>query len=159
MGRRTLSLSSGDVEVSIVRSSRRTVALYVQPGGSLLIRAPWYVPLRLLMQFAGQKSDWIERQIRRLRNIKPPGSPLAVSEGGTVPYMGINLKVEVSRGKVRKATREEGILKLTVTGDASPEELTRMTESWYLREAKIYLPRRTDQLAKELSDLLPAPGT
>ena len=159
MGRRTLSLASGDVEVNIVRSARRTVALYVQPGGTLLIRAPWYVPLKLLMQFAVQKSDWIERQIRRLRNITPPGTPVTVSDGGTVPFMGGNLKVMVLQGKVRKAIREDGVLKLTVTGDASAEELTRMTESWYLREAKTYLPRRTHQLAQDLSALLPQPGS
>lgn len=158
MGRRTLSLSTGDVEVSIVRSSRRTVALYVQPGGTLLIRAPWYVPLKLLMQFAGQKTDWIERHIRRLRNNPPPGSPVTVTDGGTVPFMGGSLKVQVSQGRVRKATRGEGILKLTVTGNATPEELTRMTDAWYLREAKAYLPPRTHQLAEDHSALLPSPG-
>ncbi len=134
------------------------MALYVQPGGMLLIRAPWYVPLRQLMQFAVQKSEWIERQIRRLKHVTPAGTPVTVSDGGTVPFMGSNLKVEVSRGKVRKATREEGVLKLTVTGDATPEELTHLTESWYLREAKPYLPYRTNQLAAAHSALLPAPG-
>ncbi len=159
MGKRMLSLASGEVEVSIIRSSRRTVALYVQPGGTLLIRAPWYVPLKLLMQFAGQKSEWIERQVRRLKNITPPGSPVTVSHGGTVPFMGFGLKVEVVQGRTRKAAREEKTLKLTVSGDATPEELTLLTESWYLREAKTYLPRRTHQLAAEHSALLPSPGT
>lgn len=158
MGKRTLSLSSGEIEVSIVRSSRRTVALYVQPGGTLLIRAPWYAPIRLLMQFAVQKSDWIERHIRRLSSITPPGSPVTVIDGGTVPFMGNNLKVEVLRGKVRNVTHRDGALKLAVTGDATPEELTSMTDAWYLREAKRYLPDRTQQLAKDFSHLLPAPG-
>lgn len=158
MGKKTLSLASGEVEISIVRSSRRTVALYVQPGGTLLIRAPWYVPLRMLMQFAAQKSAWIERQIRRLRNLTPPGMPVTVSHGGTVPFMGRDLRVEVAQGKVRRADRAEGILKLTVTGDINPEELTRLTEAWYLREAKLYLPQRTILLAAAHSALLPAPG-
>lgn len=158
MGKRTLSLASGEVEVSIIRSSRRTVALYVQPGGTLLIRAPWYVPLKLLMQFAGQKSEWIERQIRRLKEITPPGSPVAVSDGGTVPFMGFCLRVEVVQGRTRKATREEGVLRLTVSGEATPEELALLTDSWYLREAKAYLPGRTHKLAAEHSALLPSPG-
>lgn len=158
MGKRTLSLQSGEVEVSIVRSSRRTVALYVQPGGTLLIRAPWYVPLRTLLQFAAQKSAWIERQIKRLRNVTPPGSPVIVTDGGTVPFMGNDLVVRVSRGAVNRATRGDGTLSLTVTGDVTPDDLARLTEAWYLREAKAYLPLRTQRLAAAYSQLLPSPG-
>lgn len=158
MGRRTLSLASGDVEVSIVRSSRRTVALYVQPGGTLLIRAPMYVPLWSLMQFASRKSAWIERHIRRLRNMTPPGTPVTVSDRGKVPFMGCELEVRVKPGNVRRASRVEGILLLTVTGEVTPEELIRIADAWYLREAKAYLPMRTRQLAAANSSLLPAPG-
>lgn len=158
MVKRSLFLESGEVEVRIIRSSRRTAALYVQPGGTLLIRAPWHVSSGALMQFAAQKSSWIERQIRRMRDITPPGMPVTVSDGGTVPFMGRGLEVRVTQGAVRRATRGEGTLILTVTGVATPEELTRLTEAWYLREAKAYLPRQTRQLAAENSNLLPSPG-
>jgi len=158
MRKRTLSLASGEVEVSIVRSSRRTVALYVQPGGTLLIRAPWYVPLRLLMQFADHKSSWIERQVNRLKHVTPPGTPVTICDGGTVPFLGRELTVTVRHGSARRASRHEEMLMLTVTGDPVPEELTQLTESWYLREAKAYLPDRTRMLAGKYSHLLPAPG-
>ena len=112
MRKRTLSLASGEVEVSIVRSSRRTVALYVQPGGTLLIRAPWYVPLRLLMQFADHKSSWIERQVNRLKHVTPPGTPVTICDGGTVPFLGRELSVTVRHGSARRASRHEEMLML-----------------------------------------------
>jgi len=158
MGRRTLSLSTGDVEVDIIRSSRRTVALYVRPGGTLLIRAPWFVPVKILMAFASEKSKWIERQLGRLKNVTPAGGPLHVSDGGSIPFMGMELMVKVRQGPVRKAAHEEGNLILTVPGNGSPEELVRMTEAWYLREAKAYLPLRSYQLAAGSSSLLPPPA-
>lgn len=158
MGRKTLTLESGEVEVSIVRSRRRTVALHVQPGGTLLIRAPWYVPLPTLMQFAARKSAWIETHIRRLKNVTPPGIPVIIREGSAVPFLGRMLTVTVEHGPVRKASHNDDSLLLTVPGDPSPEELTRMTEAWYLREAKAYLPVRTASLAVQHRDLLPAPG-
>lgn len=159
MSKRRLALSSGEVEVSIVRSSRRTVALYVQPGGTLLIRAPWHVPVRLLMQFAAQKSSWIERQINRLKHVKPPETPLAIHDGAAVAFMGRDLTVAIRRGSARRASRNDDMLVLTVTGDPLPEELTGLTESWYLSEAKAYLPERTRWLAGQYSHLLPAPGS
>ncbi|MCU0457991.1 MAG: M48 family metallopeptidase [Bacteroidales bacterium] len=159
MRRRTLSLSTGEVEVDIIRSARRTVALYVRPGGTLLIRAPWYVPVRMLMNFAAEKSRWIERQVNRLKNVTPPGEPLAVSHGTTVPFMGRELTVTVRGGGRRTASHTEGNLILTTPGSSStPGELVRMTEGWYLREAKAYLASRTRQLAAEHSKLLPSPA-
>ena len=159
MGKRTVSLSSGDVDVDIIRSSRRTVALYVRPGGTLLIRAPWFVPVSILMKFAAGKAGWIEKQITRLKNVTPPGSPLAISDGSTVPFMGRQVEVQVIRGTVRRVTKYGDKLILTVRDDSTPEGLAGMTEAWYLREAQAYLPARTRELAAMHSAILPAPGT
>lgn len=159
MGRRTLTLQSGEVEVSIVRSTRRTVALHVQPGGTLLIRAPWYVSLTTLMQFAAKKSAWIEKHVRRLKDVTPPGVPVIISEGSGVPFLGRMLTVKVNHGPVRKASHCDDSLVLMVAGEPAPDEITRMTEAWYLREAKAYLPARTRSLAARYQGLIPAPGT
>ena len=128
MGKRTLSLPSGEVEVDIARSSRRTVALYVRPGGTLLIRAPWYVPVRILMQFASQKSAWIERQVVRLRNVIPPGKLLTITDGSVIPFMGRELAVKVVHGSVKRAYRVDEKLTLVLPGSDNPDELTRMAE-------------------------------
>jgi hypothetical protein len=159
MTKRTVSLSSGEVEVDIIRSSRKTVALYVRPGGTLLIRAPWFVPVRVLMKFAAGKAGWIERQRTRLKDFITPGALLAVSDGSTVPFMGRQLEVQVIRGLSRKVIHADGRLRLYVKDDAIPEELAGMTEAWYLREAKAYLPARARMLAARHSDHLPAPAT
>jgi predicted metal-dependent hydrolase len=159
MGKRTLSLPTGDVEVEIIRSSRRTVALYVRPGGTLVLRAPWLVPAGVLMRFAAGKAGWIEKQLNRLKSFTPPGTPVAVTDGGVVPFMGRQLTVKVTRGTVRRASHDQVRLILTARDGDGPEELAGMAEAWYLREAKSYLPVRTRELATAHSALLPAPGT
>lgn len=158
MGKRTVSLSSGDVEIDIIRSSRRTVALYVRPGGTLLIRAPWFVPVSMLMKFATGKAGWIEKQITRLKSVTPPGTQLAISDGSTVPFMGRLLEVQVIRGHARRISHNGDKLILTVREESTPEELAGMVEAWYLREAQAFLPARTRELAAVHSALLPAPG-
>lgn len=159
MTKKTVSLAHGEVAVDIIRSSRRTVALYVRPGGTLLIRAPWFVPVSVLMHFAAGKTGWIEKQIKKLKGVTPPGLPLTVSHGSAVPFMGGQLEVQVKVGHARRVSRTGSILLLTVRDDAAPEELVAMTEAWYLHEAKAHLPARTRELAAQHSQLLPAPGT
>lgn len=158
MKKRTVTISSGEVEVDIVRSSRRTVALYVKPGGTLLIRAPWYVPVNVLMQFVRQKTSWIERQIKKLKDVRPLAEPLVIDDGSIIPFMGRQVTVKVARGSRHAAVLNENELILTLAGDVSPERITALTEAWYLREAKKHLASRTAGLAVMHSSLLPVPG-
>ncbi|MFZ2287960.1 MAG: SprT family zinc-dependent metalloprotease [Bacteroidales bacterium] len=158
MKKRTVTISSREVEIDIVRSSRRTVALYVKPGGTLLIRAPRYVPVTLLMQFVRHKTSWIERQMRRLKDVRLPGEPMLISDGSIIPYMGRLLTVRVSGGSRNTAVLTEDELHLILAGDVSQEKITALAEAWYLREAKKHFTLRTAELAALHSSLLPAPG-
>ncbi len=157
MKKRTVTISSGEIELDIIRSSRRTMALYVRPGGTLLIRAPWYVPVNVLMQFVRQKTDWIEKQVEKLKNVRPVGAPLVIGDGSILPFMGRDLTVKISHGSRRSPSVSGDNLVLAVPGQASTEYLTRIVEGWYLREAKAYLISRTAELAAVHHDKLPEP--
>ncbi len=158
MKKRTVTLSSQEVEIDIVRSSRRTVALYVKPGGTVLIRAPWYVPVNLLMQFVRQKTTWIERQLMRMKDVRPPALPSSIEKGSVIPYMGSQVTVMATAGDRNSAVLKGNELHLTLAGAVSAERITALAESWYLREAKRYFTSRTAVLAALHSSLLPAPG-
>lgn len=158
MKKRTVTVSSREVEVDIIRSSRRTVALYVRPGGTLLVRAPWYVPASMLMQFVHQKISWIEHQMKRLIDVRPVTEQRPVTEGSLIPFMGGLLTVKVSRATRNSASVRGDELHLTLNGEISAQRITAVTEAWYLREAKRHLGSRTSELAGMHSSLLPAPG-
>lgn len=158
MKKRTVTISSREVEIDIVRSSRRTVALYVRPGGTLLIRAPWYVPVHLLMQFVRQKTAWIERQLRRLKDVKPLAEPTLIDDGSVIPFMGRQVTVRVTVGDRNSAVLKENELHLTLAGAVHADRISALAETWYLREAKKHFTSRTAMLASLHSSLLPAPG-
>lgn len=158
MRKRTLTISSREVELNIVRSSRRTVALYVKPGGTLLVRAPWYVPVSVLMQFARQKTLWIERQMKRLKDVKPAGETTMIHDGSVIPFIGRQLTVQVTAGTRTTVVLEETNLLLTIAGEISSERVTALAEAWYNLEAKKHFISRTAELAALHSKLLPAPG-
>jgi len=159
MKKRTVTTASGEVELDIVRSSRRTVALYVKPGGTLLVRAPWYVPVSVLMHFIHQKTGWIERQMKRLKDVKPPGEIPLVADGSVIPFLGRQVTVKVKAGDRTAALLTEDNLLLTMAGESSSLKITGLTEAWYLLEAKNYLTARTSELAALHRALLPAPAS
>ncbi len=159
MKKKTVTLESGEVELDIVRSSRRTVALYVKPGGTLLVRAPWYVPAYVLMQFVRQKTAWIEKQRKRLKDVKPVGEQSLIDEGSMIPFLGRQLTVKVSDGSRNTVRLIDNVLLITVPGDRSPLRITPLIERWYQNQAKALFITRASELAALHAELLPAPGT
>jgi predicted metal-dependent hydrolase len=157
MKKRTVSIASEEVDIEIVRSSRRTVALYVRPGGTLLIRAPWYVPVYSLMQFVRDKSVWIIRQRKKLNKLQPAVYDTPLQEDSLIPFMGRDITLKILPGKISRADLRGSELYVTLAAEASPAKLFASVEAWYLREARNYFSRRTDELVSVHSSLLPAP--
>lgn len=159
MKKKTVTIASGEVELDIVRSSRRTVALYVKPGGTLLVRAPWYVPVYVLMQFVRHKTAWIERQMERLKDVKPVGDHPLIDDGSVIPFLGRQLTVKVSVGARNTARLVDNVLHITAAGERSPLKITAVAERWYQNQAKALFAARASVLAALHAALLPAPGT
>jgi hypothetical protein len=157
MKKKRVIVSNEEADLEIIRSSRRTIALYVRPGGTLLIRAPWYVPVHVIMHFVRDKAGWIMRQRERMKDIKAAAEPMLLNYGSVTPFMGRDLTVTHSDHTGNSAWLNGTLLMLSVAGEPSPEKITAVVEGWYLREAKKYFTKRTAELALEYSALLPAP--
>ncbi len=44
---------------SIVTGSRKTVGISIKPGGEIIIRAPRFLPKKVILSYVYEKSDWI----------------------------------------------------------------------------------------------------
>jgi hypothetical protein len=157
MKKRTVTIASEEVEIDIVRSSRRTIALYVRPGGTLQIRAPWYVPVYALLQFVHQKSGWIKRQREKLKGVKPAAEIKQLADGSVIPFLGRDIAIRL-RPDARTTIGLRGDeLLIGVAGGIFPDMVASIVDAWYVHEAKRYFPVRTHELAGIHSDKLPQP--
>jgi len=157
MKKRTVTIASEEVEIDIVRSSRRTIALYVRPGGTLQIRAPWYVPVYALLQFVHQKSGWITRQRERLKGAIPVPEMKQLNDGSVIPFLGREIAIRVRPGARTTSELRDDQLFIGVAGEIFPDMVAAIVDAWYLREAKKYFAARTSELAVLHSDKLPQP--
>lgn len=159
MKSKRINVASEEVEYEIIRSSRRTVALYVRPGGTLLIRAPWYVPAYVLMKFVESKTSWITRQRERLIHIKPLPEEIPINDGTILKYLGKDITVRTSAGGRNEVTLSGNNLQVTVRGIIDPAKITVLVEGWYLREAREYFSARTAELAMIHGDHVHQPAS
>ena len=157
MKKRTVTIAAEEVEVDIVRSSRRTIALYVRPGGTLQIRAPWYVPVYALLQFVHQKTSWITRQRERLKEVKPVAEIKQPGNGSLIPFLGRDITVVLRPAERTVFGLRGDELIIDFSDRIFPDMIAAIVDAWYMHEAKRYFPVRTRELAGIHPGKLPQP--
>ena len=55
----------------IIRSKRKTVALQIRPDGTLLVRAPRYMPAREIDRYIKENKNWIEKHLEQIKTSDP----------------------------------------------------------------------------------------
>ena len=53
------------MEVTVIRSRRRTISMQMKPDGSILVRAPRLLPRREIRRFVESHESWIQDQMKK----------------------------------------------------------------------------------------------
>ena len=60
-----------EVQIAVIRSRRKTIALQIREDGSVLVRAPYWMTNTEISHFVKEKKDWIRRHLDKLEeNVK-----------------------------------------------------------------------------------------
>jgi predicted metal-dependent hydrolase len=152
------------VPYTIRRSDRaRHARILVGPDGVEVV-VPRRFAERRIAPFVEQKRPWIERTLERLREAEAEFPPADLRDGGSVPYLGERLGLDVTVEPARRrahvalveapaveASSSQASLfapfrsRLTVAvRDPSPEVLRAALERWYRRRARMEVAPRLD---------------
>lgn len=130
---------------TIGRSTRRskTVAVTVDPTGTVLVVAPQHVPVNRLDTLVRRKAPWIVQQLRNLESLPvPPGTREFVS-GESVFYLGRHYRLRVHSNGRAGAKLRGGWLHVPVPDGVEHTAYVRATlVSWFRRKAEDRLPGR-----------------
>lgn len=125
----------------ILRSARRkrTVALHVQPDGTLCIQAPLRTSAAWINQFIESKAAWVAR--RRARAQEKAGRPARIVEDGAfVPYQGRLLQLKIVEESPSAENEPSDVIRLSLPSALSNEgrRVEAQTELtlWYKRQAR-----------------------
>lgn len=55
-------------EIKLIRSNRKTLVIEVNAKGEVCVRAPLRMPVSQINKFIGQKADWIDDHVRKMKN-------------------------------------------------------------------------------------------
>ena len=60
-------MTYNDIEYTVVRSGRRTVAITIDTDANLVVRAPLRMPDRDIAEFVASKQGWIKKHLERMQ--------------------------------------------------------------------------------------------
>jgi predicted metal-dependent hydrolase len=129
-----------DIEYTIRRSERaRRVRVSVDPEKGVEVVLPRRASERAAGRAVVELRPWIER---RLREVEATRAAVA-ARGGTVPYLGADLRLVAEPGRTRVHRRADDLL--VPAGDAHDA-----LERWYRRMARREIAPRLDEAVAEL---------
>lgn len=151
------------IHYSIVRSARRkkTIALFIEPAGNVLIRAPMKTSSSRLTRIVKSKAEWIIRKQKAVDDVLVLTKKEFVS-GESFSYLGRHVRLKVLRshkvnGPVVKMTRG----RMQVVSNASSKNKRSAQETraalieWYKKQAVKRIPERVRIYIKKMG--LPEP--
>ena len=143
----TSAITWGDTRLTyaIRRSARRkkTVAVTVDPSGSVLIVAPEHFTTNRLDAVVRKKANWIVQRLRRAESHDPPLSPREFVSGESVLYLGRHYRLKVHPNETGDAKLRGGWLHVPApAGAEQPAHVRAALVAWLRRHAAERLPER-----------------
>jgi len=136
--------------MQIIRSRRKTLALYIQPDGQVLVRAPFRLPQSTIEAFVQDKAAWIrakQDEIRRRseRCGRPAGMPHRFEQGERFLYLGESYPLVIVERQSQPVLFER-TFKLK---RAAQHQAQGTFENWYKAQAQVFFIRRLNELATQ----------
>jgi predicted metal-dependent hydrolase len=114
----------------IIRSSRRTIALEINPDATLIVRAPHRVSKSSIEEMIQQKSVWILRKFDEMKQ-RPPSPCHEYTEGETFLFFGRSYPLQIVKTGKTSIERSD---RLYVPAALLPD-IRNQLKCWYREEA------------------------
>jgi predicted metal-dependent hydrolase len=132
-------------EYTLVRSHRKTIALYIHPDGSLVVKAPLLVFQRTIDRFVEEHSAWIEQRLKLVEQRKPKVVTRKYVNGETFLYLGNEYILDI--GQYKEIAAKDGKLQFP---DFLQFRIKKELTDWYIRQARKIITEQVELYAKEM---------
>jgi predicted metal-dependent hydrolase len=127
------------VPYKLIRTRRKTVALYVRADATTEVRAPLKMPQADIDRFVAAKADWLREKLALVEARRAKQASFRIEYGGALLLRGIEVPIRAYDGKTAEYDGEAVLMPANLT----PEELKRRAVELYKALARVELAERT----------------
>jgi len=103
-----LICTCGDITYSLTQTSRKTLSIYVEPDGSVTVRAPRNINLDRINGIVDLKRPWIYRSIAELQELNKSKANRSLANGEGYLYMGKSYRLKIEKDLRRALSLSQG---------------------------------------------------
>lgn len=155
---REARLCDAVVAYEFKRGKRRTIGFIVGPEG-LVVSAPRWVALREVDAALQEKSRWIMKKLGETRQRHERLLPQRMEwrDGASISFLGQTVTLLLdpqhafgAAGAELKAGASGGVLQVSLSHAATPEQIRDAVQAWLMRQARRVFMERLDHFAPQL---------
>lgn len=133
-------------EYSIIKSQRKTIRIVIKAGGEVVVKAPFFLPLKEIEACVESKADWIIKKIPEMIALGQKIPEKSYVTGEDLYFLGKCYKL------VRKPSLDARKGVVAMAGDsiivygnyASADEVRAALENWYQEKASQWIMQRVN---------------
>ena len=139
------------IEYTIEFFARKTLGIFVNPDGSVFLKAPTDSSLELIQQKVRKRASWIIRQKRYFESFGTPTSERQYVSGESYLYLGRQYMLRVKQSRTNSVNYQNNIIEVECR---DKKDVGALLQSWYRKRANIKFP----EYAKPIIDMFSAYG-
>ncbi len=129
----------------LIRSKRKTIGLYIQRDGRLIVRAPRQASRILIEAFVQEKEAWIREKQAIARQMAAQNQPRQFMDGETFLFLGEAYSLRIVESQAKPLVFNAGF---HLRRDAQPRAAA-LVEAWYRGQARQVITERVVWYAKQ----------
>jgi hypothetical protein len=131
----------------IIRSKRKTLALIINPDGTLVVRAPLKLSNQRIEELIRQKADWIRIQRAKILLQQTAAQPKQFINNEEFWFLGESYPLKIVRNPRKPLVITATHFELDI--DSQPRA-RQVFEAWYRLQARSIFSKRCDLIAQRL---------
>jgi predicted metal-dependent hydrolase len=136
-----------DITYSLTQTNRKTLSIYVEPDGSVTVRAPRNVDLDKINTIVNLKRPWIYRSIAELEELNRTKVHRSVANGEGYLYMGKSYRLKIEKDLKNPLSLSQGFFMLD---ESQTHKAKEHFVAFYKEKGKKHITERVSFFRKKL---------
>lgn len=130
----TVACGGAAISYGWCHSHRKTLGITVRPDKSVSVRVPLRTSVKDIRSFVASRAEWVLTEWKKL-DAQPTQKPQDFGRGAVFMYQGNAYRLEFTKGLRRSLHLHDDLLILTAPEILSEENVRRMIDRWYRKQA------------------------
>ena len=136
-----------DITYSLTQTNRKTLSIYVEPDGSVTVRAPKNVDLDKINSIVDLKRPWIYRGIAELQELNKAKANRSLANGEGYLYMGKSYRLKIEKNLKQALSLSQGFFMLD---ESQIDKAKKHFIDFYKEKGKKHVTERVNYFKKKI---------